>query len=104
MARSGPPEDGRVTSLRNSLQDPKHLVRRKLYEKGGHRVLSESTLWTALTSAVWSTAEELGSSEPSMYYFKPVRWVLIAEWIKLLDEEAVTYLAESMRDDVRLSR
>ena len=80
-----------MTSLRLSLQDPKHLVRRKLYEKGGHRVLSESTLWTALTSAVWSKAEELGSSDPNMYYFKPERWVLIAEWIKLLDEESVTF-------------
>ena len=34
MARSGPPGDGRVTSLRDSLQDPKRMVRRELYEEG----------------------------------------------------------------------
>ena len=78
-----------------------HLVRIKRYEEGGHRILSETVIWSALLSSTWQLADKLGEKDPDRFYLRPERWVLIAKWFKLLEEETVGRLSEAVREDVR---
>ena len=89
-----------VTALRGALKDPKLLVVDRVNEAGEYRILSKSTLWTALSSDAWTKAEALGRKDPSRYYCRPERWILIAKWMAWLEPEAVKYLAESVEEGV----
>ena len=89
-----------MTTLKDALRDPKRLIKEQVYEAGGHRILAKSTLWTALSSDAWKAAAALGEKDPSRYYYKPERWILIAKWMEMLDSDAVTYLAQSVEEKV----
>ena len=64
MSRSGAPGDGPTTTVRDALQDPKHLVKGTVYEAGGHRVLTQNMMWTAMRSSAWKAAESLVKKDP----------------------------------------
>ena len=82
-----------MTTVKGSLLDPKRMIKNQVYEAGGQRILTAKTLWMAMESHAWKTAEWMGSSDPSQYYYKPERWIPIARWFDMLDAGAVKYLA-----------
>ena len=94
MSRSAASGDGRTISVRDALLDPKQV--RTLVEEGGHRVLSQQAVWTAVSSEAWKKAMAAVRSDPTRYYYRPERWILVAAWMALLDEVAVGSLYQAL--------
>ena len=100
MGRGGELSGGQVTTVKGALRDPKRMVKERVYEAGGQKILADKTLWMAMESHVWKKAERMGMSDPIQYYYKPERWIPVARWFDLLDPGAVNYLMESMQPGV----
>ena len=79
--RSGPWSDRDAVPFKNSLPDPKRLIKEGHYKPEGDWILSVETLWVAMGSEAWKKAEAEGKDNPDCYYRKPERWILISEWI-----------------------